>query len=294
MLTDTCASVTVITHSDCHSLVPLLHEASGLFQWRGLTAFSLSRACPYMRTRTSRSHSRAFSLSSSAQSRLSSASRRTPALLSLLLDCCQAAFTGNNVGGCSPDHFPLSFSPRGRSARLSSLPARGRSSSFSSLPTTFSRLSFFSPRAFRLSSRLFRIASLSFLAAAAHITSRGARSLFSPLVACSSEHFSLAYLPRLAAYLRRLCSRVRSFVRVFVRLFAHSALSLLLSLSSAHGFALLVPRSRHCSSRASPSASSLLVPRLQLLLSSCLAFSLFQARHPSSITIRLLWMPNEM
>ena len=153
LLTDTCASVTAITHSDCHSLVPLLHEASGLSQWRGLTAFSLSRACPYMRTRTSRSHSRAFSLSSSAQSRLSSASRRTPALLSLLLDCCQAAFTGNNVGGCSPDHF------------------------------------------------------------------------------------SLAHLPRLAAYLRRLCSRVRSFVRALG--------SRSLSLRSALLTALLSSRDRN-------------------------------------------------
>ena len=86
-------------------------------------------------------------------------------------------------------------------------------------------------------------------------------SRLSPLVACSPEHFSLAHFPRLAAYLRRRCSRVR-FVRSFAlfctRLLSCSRLALA-SLSSA------LLRSRSSAHR---------LP----LLSSCLAFCLFSPR----------------
>ena len=82
---------------------------------------------------------------------------------------------------------------------------------------------------------------------------------------CSPEHFSLAHLPRLAAYLSRRLSRVH-FVRSFLTRLSLASLSFRSALlCSAHAFALLVPRSRLCSSRASPSASSLLVPRLSSL-----------------------------
>ena len=68
-------------------------------------------------------------------------------------------------------------------------------------------------------------------------------------VGCSPDHFPLARLPRLAAYIRRRCSRVR--------------------------FASLRPFALFCFQplfpRASPSASS------------CLASLLIQPRHPSSL-----------
>ena len=97
---------------------------------------------------------------------------------------------------------------------------------------------------------------------------------------CSPDHFPLARLPRLAAYIRRRCSRVlfASFIRALGSFalaslrsrFALASLSLrsrfaLASLSSA------MLCSRFCSSRAS----------LSSLLLSCLAFPLSQARHPS-------------
>ena len=176
--------------------------------------------------------------------------------IKVLRKCC--------VGGCSTDHSPplVSFSRPLRTALLRAcsqphvLLLLAAAHLFVSLVLLASRIS---PLLVS-----FRISLLSLLAAAAHITSRRSWPLVSPVEGCSPEHFSLAHLPRLAAYLRRRCSRVR-----FVRSFAHWALSLALAslslrsalLCSAHAFALLVPR-------------------LQPLLSSCLASPLFPGSTP--------------
>ena len=176
----------------------------------------------------------------------------------------------NCVGGCSRDHFPFTLSPRGRCARLSSLPSRARTSSFSVPQPTYSRLSFFSPRAFRFSFRLLshRLA-LSIRGRCAHHFSRRSVSLSSRLRRLFTRAFPTRSFPTSRCLYKEAC------LACSLRSFAHSALSLaLVSLSlrsrfaqlcSAHGFALLVPRSHLCSSRASPSASSLLVPRLSSL-----------------------------
>ena len=99
---------------------------------------------------------------------------------------------------------------------------------------------------------------------------------------CSPEHFPLAHSPRLAASIRRRLSRVR-----LVRSFAHlSTLLSLLSLSfglslryaqlcsATLALARLLISHLCCSSRASPSASSLLVPRISSLLGSTPRFNL--------------------
>ena len=108
---------------------------------------------------------------------------------------------------------------------------------------------------------------LSFRGRCAHHFSLCSASRLSPLVACSPEHFPLAHLPRLAAYLRRRARVFSSFVHSRTRL----SCSRFASLSSA----LLC--SRLCSSRAS----------LSSLLHSCLAFSLFSPRASSFLSSRL-------
>ena len=152
--------------------------------------------------------------------------------------------------------FPtLSLSLSSRPLRTALLRAcSGRTAFSSSLQPTFSRLSFFSPRAFRSPFVSFRIASLSLLEAAAHITSHSARPLafrLSPLVACSPDHFQLARFPRLAAYIRRRVSRVlfilsfapftRSRSRSRLALLRSASLALLLS-CLAFSLSLFVPR----------------------------------------------------
>ena len=94
---------------------------------------------------------------------------------------------------------------------------------------------------------------------------------------CSLKHFPLAHLPRLAAYIRRRFSRFL-FFRSFARFFTRISLSLRFAQINSASLALLasalpLPRPRLCSPRASPSASSLLVPRLSSLPGSTPLFS---------------------
>ena len=160
---------------------------------------------------------------------------------------------------------------------------RGRTS-FSSLQPTFLRLSFFSPRAFRFSSRFISYRFALFpRGRCAHHFSR-ARPLASPVGDCSPEHSSLANLPRVAAYLGRRCSRVR-FVRSFVRSFAIFCTQLLFSSRFAQlSSALLAPLLFSCLDLV----SAPLVPRLQPLSLRASSSPLFQARYPSSHVCSLL------
>ena len=154
-----------------------------------------------------------------------------------------------------------SFSLLAAAAHVSPPCMLRRTSFSSSLQPTFLRLSFFSPRAFLFSSRLssHRFALFPRGRCAHHFSRRSASaSFFSPLLACSSGHFPVARFPRLAAYIRRRCSRV-----LFVRSFAHSALSF--SLRSRSRFAQLCFACASALPHDSPSAFSLLVPRLSSL-----------------------------
>ena len=112
-----------------------------------------------------------------------------------------------------------------------------------------------------LAPRISLFFSFPFAAAAAHITSPLAPRVSRLSPACSPEHFPLARLPRLAAYLRRPALRV-----LFVRSFAHFFTRLSLSLRYAQ---LCFARSaRFCSS-------------------SCLAFCLFSPRASPLFSSRL-------
>ena len=175
----------------------------------------------------------------------------------------------------------LSSLSLGHCAQLFSVPARGRTSSYSSLQPTFSCLSFSSPHTFRFSSRLLshRLA-LSPRGRCAHHFSRRSASRLS----CWGL-FARAFLthsfptPRSLYNEASLACSLRSFIHAhFSSRLSLSLSSLSLSLRcaklcSASLALFLCLVSRPCLSRASPSASSLLVPRL----------SSFQARHPSSI-----------
>ena len=207
------------------------------------------------------------------------------------LRCVVQPHASVSVDGCSPDHSPLlvSFSRPLRTAllRACSQPhvflLLSAADLLAPLVLLASRISlllsspFASHRSF--SSRPLRTSLHAALGLSPHA---------SPVGGCSPDHFPLARLPRLAAYIRRRCSRVlfASFIRALGSLALASLSSALLCSRLCSSRASLSSLLLSClafslfSPRASPSASSLLVPRLQPLLSSCLAFPFFQARHP--------------
>ena len=144
------------------------------------------------------------------------------------------------------------------SLSLSSRPLRtallracsGRTAFSSSLQPTFSRLSFFSPRAFRSPLVSFRIASLS---SRPLRTSLLAALGLSPLA--SRRLFARAFLTRSFPTPRSLFKEalLACSIRSFIRALLHSALA---------------RSARFCSSSCLVSASSLLVPRLSSLAGS--------------------------
>ena len=162
-----------------------------------------------------------------------------------------------SMSGSSPEHFPpLVFFSLGRCATHLPAPCCRRPS----------RSRLFSPHAILFSSHLFspRLALFPRSRCAHHFSRR-------LLVSCSPEHFPLARLLLLAAYIR-CCSHVSS-LRSFARVCSRLSLALAFALTSLASPRSPLLRSCLCSPRVSPSGSSLLVPRLSSLPCSTSLFN---------------------